>query len=122
MKNVSWKRTHRLGLIGLIIAISLEILLPAALTFAQAVSFSAATNVSVGTAGPFSVVIGDLNGDGTPDLAVANQNSNTVSILLGDGIGAFGTATNFAVGKNFYIRYAFEVLNVTGKERYVICD
>ena len=32
------------------------------------------------------------------DLAVANANSDNVSILLGNGTGLFGTATNFAVG------------------------
>ncbi|MEG4229355.1 FG-GAP-like repeat-containing protein, partial [Microcoleus sp. N9_B2] len=31
---------------------------------------------------PFSVSIGDINGDNLPDLAVANFNSNTASILL----------------------------------------
>jgi len=34
---------------------------------------------------PYSVVIGDFNGDGKQDLAVANFNSNIVSIRLGDG-------------------------------------
>ena len=32
------------------------------------------------------------------DLAVANTASDNVSILLGNGRGTFGTATNFAVG------------------------
>ncbi len=40
-------------------------------------------------AGPISVVTGDFNKDGKLDLAVANQNGAIVSILLGDGLGAF---------------------------------
>src|SRR5262249_60469704 len=40
----------------------------------------------------------DLNRDGRVDLAVANANSNNVSILLGTGTGDFGTAVNFPVG------------------------
>ena len=32
------------------------------------------------------------------DLAVANRDSDEVSILLGNGTGLFGTATNFAAG------------------------
>ena len=41
---------------------------------------------------PVSVVAGDWNGDGTPDLAVANSVSNNVTILLGFGNGEFGEA------------------------------
>jgi hypothetical protein len=33
--------------------------------------------------------VGDFNGDGKPDLAVANTTTNTVAILLGDGTGNF---------------------------------
>src|SRR5205807_821838 len=47
---------------------------------------------------PRSVAVGDFNRDGKPDLAVANTNSNNVSILLGTGFGNFSAATNFAVG------------------------
>jgi hypothetical protein len=38
---------------------------------------------------PSGVVIGDWNADGIADLAVANEGSNTVSILIGDGTGHF---------------------------------
>src|SRR6516225_6697697 len=48
--------------------------------------------------GPVSVAVGDFNGDGTPDLAVANIGSNTVSVLLGNGDGRFQAARNFGVG------------------------
>ena len=37
--------------------------------------------------------MGDFNGDGRQDLAVGNVNSNSVSILLGNGNGTFGAAT-----------------------------
>jgi hypothetical protein len=46
---------------------------------------------------PDSVVVDDFNGDGKPDLAVANRGSNTVSILLGNGDGTFKAAVNYSV-------------------------
>jgi hypothetical protein len=45
---------------------------------------------------PRSVAMGDLNGDGKPDLVVANANSSTVSIFLGDGTGNFGPKTDMS--------------------------
>ena len=63
------------------------------------VAFLPATNFAVGS-NPPSVAVGDFNGDGKPDLAVANQTSNTVSIRLGTGTGSFGAATNFTAGTN----------------------
>src|SRR5262245_50919936 len=48
-------------------------------------SFTPAAPVPVGAA-PNSVVVGDFNGDGHQDLAVANFSSKTVSIRLGSGI------------------------------------
>src|SRR5438046_12788 len=64
---------------------------------AQCPNFGAATNFAVGT-GPVSVAIGDFNGDGKNDLAVANNGANNVSILLGTGLGTFGVPANFSVG------------------------
>ena len=63
----------------------LAALLHGAVSFAQTVSFSPATNYAVG-ADPFSVAIGDLNADGKPDLAVTNQSSDNVSILLNTAV------------------------------------
>ena len=47
---------------------------------------------------PIFVAVGDLSGDGRPDLAVANRLSNTVSVLLGDGQGNFGGKTEYGTG------------------------
>ncbi len=47
---------------------------------------------------PFSIALGDFNGDGIRDLAVANVNSNSVSVLLGNGDGTFQTHVDYTVG------------------------
>ena len=39
--------------------------------------------------GPFGIATADVNGDGHADLAVTNLNSNSVSVLLGNGDGTF---------------------------------
>jgi FG-GAP-like repeat/Abnormal spindle-like microcephaly-assoc'd, ASPM-SPD-2-Hydin/FG-GAP repeat len=67
---------------------------------------------SVVTVGPFfsyplwnaySVAVGDFNGDGKLDLAVANfYDNDTVSILLGDGTGNFTLASSPTTGDNPY--------------------
>src|SRR5215831_16859819 len=62
---------------------------------AQTVSFGAKTDFGTG-GGPHSVAVGDFNGDGKLDLAVANV--GTVSILLGTGTGNFGAKTDFGTG------------------------
>src|SRR5262245_59514225 len=67
------------------------------LSFTPAVSFPVA-------ASPLAAVTGDFNGDGHLDLATGNlfaetqDQSATVSVLLGDGSGGFGAAINSDVG------------------------
>lgn len=47
---------------------------------------------------PFAVAACDLDGDGHPDLATVNDASDTVSVLLNDGAGGFGTLRRWRVG------------------------
>ena len=58
-----------------------------ALAPAQTVSFTASE--ITGSAGPGSVAVADFNGDGKQDLAVAELNPGSVSVLLGQGDGTF---------------------------------
>ncbi|WP_439507045.1 beta strand repeat-containing protein, partial [Sediminibacterium sp.] len=68
-------------------------------------SFAAKVDFTTGLR-PFSVAIGDLDGDGKPDLAVANQNSNTVSVFRNISTngsiesGSFAAKVDFATGDN----------------------
>jgi hypothetical protein len=63
----------------------------------NSVEFTLAWSPAVGEL-PESAAVGDFNGDGKLDLAVANVLSNTVSILLGDGKGNFTLASSPVVG------------------------
>lgn len=45
-----------------------------------------------------STIVGDFNGDGNQDLAVAKWADNNVSIYFGVGNGTFGSTTTYAVG------------------------
>jgi hypothetical protein len=61
------------------------------------VFFNNAPDVSAGS-NPASGAIGDFNGDGKQDLAIANNGSSNVSIRLGNGAGGFSGSTNLSVG------------------------
>jgi hypothetical protein len=60
-------------------------------TFAAHTDFAAGTN-------PWGVALGDMSGDGKPDLVVTNRYSNTVSILPGNGVGGFDPRVDYCVG------------------------
>jgi predicted NUDIX family NTP pyrophosphohydrolase len=55
------------------------------------------TDFAAGDA-PGSVAVGDFDADSDPDLAVAKQFSDNVSVLLGGAAGTFGAKTDFAAG------------------------
>jgi hypothetical protein len=65
--------------------------------------FSLVLQPSILTGGlsPIAIASGDLDGDGNIDLAVANYDSDDVSVLWGNGDGTFTVAaTTFSVGSN----------------------
>jgi len=67
-------------------------------TEASAAPLFVAPFLSFDAAGfPASVAIGDLNGDGKPDLVTASHGANEVSVLLGNGDGTFGPKTDFGI-------------------------
>jgi VCBS repeat-containing protein len=94
-------RPIRLAVLIASILLAALLLVPALAGTAMAlvqVSFGPVANVAVGD-GPASVAVGDFNGDGNPDLAVANQLTNTVSVLVGSAGGGFTRQTpDVAVG------------------------
>src|SRR5262249_23527569 len=59
-------------------------------------SFRAKTDFATG-AQPWGLAVGDFNGDGKLDLAVANRGARSLSILLGNGNGTFQPKTDIAL-------------------------
>ena len=55
--------------------------------------FSAGNSYSVGPVNtqPMAVAVGDLNGDGRPDIVTANFGPGTISVLINNGSGGFGS-------------------------------
>ncbi len=51
---------------------------------------------------PNDIAVADMNGDGHPDLVIANHQSPYVTILLGDGTGGFRPARNSPFATDSY--------------------
>jgi len=57
----------------------------------------AETQSSAGT-NPASIAADDFDGDGDPDLAVANYFSSNLSVFMNNGSGGFGSAVTYPIG------------------------
>jgi hypothetical protein len=85
--------------------IALSALLTLALsTNAQSIVFGTGVNYQAGD-GPWGLVTGDFNGDGRPDIAVANHSgptpgtfANGVNVLIAKADGTFQSAVNYPGG------------------------
>jgi len=76
-------------------------------------TFQAAQQYATGGFGSSSVAIGDFNGDGNPDVVVANQcgtsdckSGGSVSVLLGTGNGKLETAQTYPSGASVALSVA----------------
>jgi hypothetical protein len=67
-------------------------------TFTQ-VNCGSTLNCATGT-NPQGIAAADFNQDGNMDLAVTNFNSNTITILFGNGQGAFSVQPSVSTGTN----------------------
>jgi len=65
-------------------------------------------------ASDLSIAGGDFNGDGIPDLAIANYASSTLTILLGNGDGTFTAAAPVSIGAGAFAIVAADI-NRDGK-------
>jgi CubicO group peptidase (beta-lactamase class C family) len=82
--------------------------------------YDPAVSLTVGT-NPRAVAIGDLDGNGSRDLATANNGSNDVSVVLSNGDGTFAAAVNYPAGTGPH-SVAIADLNLDGKSDLVVAN
>src|SRR5262249_2043487 len=84
-------------------------------------TFFGAKNYVTGGNAPHSVAAGDFNGDGSADLAVANRDSGTLTVLTNRSDGTFNTAKAYRVGSNPHMVKAGD-LNGDGRLDLVVVN
>ena len=90
--------------------------------------FKGPQNYSSGGIWASSLAVADVNGDGKPDLLVANQcggelsclANGTVGVLLGNGDGSFQEAQTYGSGGNSPLSIAVEDVNGDGKRDLLV--
>jgi hypothetical protein len=94
-------------------------------------TFKTAVTYNTGGLIAFSIAVGDVNGDGKPDLLVANlcpvdscypQTDGSVGVLLNNGDGTFQTAVNYDSGGRAPLSVAVADVNGDGKADLVVAN
>jgi len=95
------------------------------------VSFLPAVTYDSGGAGAASVAVADVNGDGKPDLLIANNyncyssdcdTNGTVAVLLGNGDGTFQPAVSYSSGGLYAVSVAVADVNGDGKPDLIVAN
>ena len=86
--------------------------------------FNVAPSIFLGNnAAPQSVTSADFRGNGRLDLAIADHNSNAVSVLLSNGDGTYQTAVNYSLGANMNPSFITSAnLNADSRPDLVVVD
>ncbi|HEY3972480.1 MAG TPA: FG-GAP-like repeat-containing protein [Candidatus Sulfotelmatobacter sp.] len=94
-------------------------------------TFAAAVTFDSGGFQPLSVAVADINGDGKPDIIVANCGIGTggcigleggVSVLIGNGDGTFQTAAAYSSGGQMAESVAVADVNGDGKPDIIVAN
>jgi hypothetical protein len=90
-------------------------------------TFQAALTYTTGGVGPLSVAVADVNGDGKPDLLVANEGgcgggNGCVGVLLGNGDGTFQPVVTYGSGGSYATFVVVADINGDGKPDLMVTD
>ena len=85
-------------------------------------TFQTAVDYCSGGSAAYSVAVADVNGDGKPDIVVANANDVNVGVLLGNGDGTFQAAVTYSTTDSNPISVAVADVNGDGKLDIVVAD